>query len=72
MNIDLEGIDEDIVLAIDWQEIRPKILSVEMHNSPLQQPDQPIMKSLSTAGYALESYSFLTAFFVDQRERSRA
>jgi hypothetical protein len=67
MNIDLEGIDEDIVLAIDWEEFRPRILSVEMHRNPLHHPEQPIMECVAKAGYSLEAYSFLTGFFVDRR-----
>lgn len=62
VNIDVEGLDERLLYAIDFDRYRPKVLAVEML---LQQwTSEPMRSFLSAKGYAPHSHCFHTAIFV--------
>ena len=65
LSIDLEGFDERIVLALDWQRFKPWVVSVEVHAPTLQASlETPIAKHLIQNGYSCVSKCHLTMFFV--------
>lgn len=54
MNIDIEGLDEQILMSNDWNRYQPKILVFEKHSVNIEDvPSLPIMKYLTQFGYEL-------------------
>ena len=65
LSIDLEGFDERVVKALDWQKYKPWIVSVEVHAETLTDAlESPIAQHLMASGYKCISKCHLTLFFV--------
>jgi hypothetical protein len=65
MSIDLEGFDERVVKALEWQRFKPWIVTVEAHADTLDEAlNTTIAKHLIENGYRCVSKCHLTLFFV--------
>ena len=64
LNVDVEGLDLEVLRSNDWQNYRPKIILVEILNSSLNTINsEPIYKFLGKMGYSLVSKLFHTCIF---------
>ncbi len=64
LNVDIEGLDLEVLRSNDWQNYRPKIILVEILNSSLNTiSSEPIYKFLGKMGYSLVSKLFHTCIF---------
>ena len=64
LNVDVEGLDLEVLRSNDWQNYRPKIILVEILNSSLNTiSSEPIYKFLGEMGYSLVSKLFHTCIF---------
>lgn len=64
INIDLEGMDEIVIQQIDWEWLRVKLITVEIHDFILSQvTEHPIHNILTEAGFVLEHFIKPTAFY---------
>ena len=64
LNIDVEGLDYDILLSNDWNKFRPSIILVEDCDFDLQNVSQSeIYRFLLKKGYKLIAKTFNTLFF---------
>jgi FkbM family methyltransferase len=67
LNIDVEGLDMEVLSSNNWELYRPKILSVEeKHKMPLEEfMSGEVFKFMNVNGYQLMSKTILTHFFID-------
>ena len=64
INIDVEGMDLVIVNQIDWDWLKPTLITVEVTARTIPELiDDPITITLQNAGYTLENFICPTAFF---------
>ena len=64
LNVDVEGLDLEVLKSNDWQNYRPKIILVEILHSSLNAINsEPIYKFLGKMGYSLVSKLFHTCIF---------
>ena len=64
LNVDVEGLDLEVLRSNDWQNYRPKIILVEILHSSLNAINsEPIYKFLGKMGYSLVSKLFHTCIF---------
>jgi len=71
MNIDLEGFDERVVMALDWKKYKPKVLTVEIHIPTLYEVfTHPITQKLQGEGMVAVDKAGSTVFFID-KERAK-
>jgi hypothetical protein len=66
LDIDLEGMDEDILLSLDFGKYRPRVIAAELHYAPLEIVDRPIYQFLLKFGYCLHSVCCGTFIFTDR------
>jgi FkbM family methyltransferase len=65
LNIDIEGLDREVVAQMDFVRFRPRVLSVELHGlSIVDSAGDPTVALLRGAGYELVSVCVATFFFV--------
>lgn len=65
MNIDVEGMDTQVLKSNNWDLYRPFILAVETHGIDLNNPTQnETFNYLIERDYKLVSHSFVTSFFM--------
>ena len=64
MNIDVEGLDLEVLESNDWSKFRPEYLAVEINGLNLNLPEQnTTFKFLRSQGYRLAAHAFLTSIF---------
>jgi FkbM family methyltransferase len=64
LNIDCEGLDEEVVMSNNWSRYRPKILTVELHGMNLDRPcDLRTYCFLREQGYVMRGFYFVTGVF---------
>ena len=64
LNVDVEGLDLEVLRSNDWKNYRPKIILVEILHSSLNAINsEPIYKFLGKMGYSLVSKLFHTCIF---------
>ena len=64
LNVDVEGLDLEVLRSNDWKNYRPKIILVEILHSSLNAINsEPIYKFLGKMGYSLVSKLFHTYIF---------
>lgn len=52
MNIDIEGVDEQVLMHHDWSKLRPRVLIFERHGlNPLAAHADPLIRHLRDVGY---------------------
>jgi FkbM family methyltransferase len=68
LNLDVEGLDEQIVLNIDWQQFRPKVVCIETLSYELNSQackNQTILNHMNSVGYVLYADTYINSIFVD-------
>jgi hypothetical protein len=64
LNIDIEGLDEQIILAIDFTKYKPRVISVEIHFADLTQIAQnQVFQRLLSEGYKIFAVVLMTYIF---------
>ena len=64
MNVDCEGLDEEVLRSNDWQRFRPSLISVEIHGLDLNDTSKnPTVNLMRECGYKMIAHYFVTAFF---------
>lgn len=64
LNIDIEGLDQEIILNLDFTRYKPRVISVEIHFTDITKiSDNPVFKRLSTEGYKIFSIILMTYIF---------
>ncbi|MBF0461150.1 MAG: FkbM family methyltransferase [Magnetococcales bacterium] len=70
MNIDIEGLDEEVVQSMDLSQYRPKILLIELNDlDKFAVLDNPAVRHLRNNDYSLFSINIATSIFVDNKAR---
>jgi FkbM family methyltransferase len=68
LNIDLEGLDGEVLRGFDFARYRPKVLTVELHGcDKLALRDDPNVSFLESIGYHLAAVNVVTYAFVDRK-----
>ena len=68
LNIDVEGLDYDVLISNDWNKFRPSIILVEESNFDIDNVNQSkIYKFLLIKGYNLIAKTFNTLFFSQKK-----
>lgn len=66
LNIDVEGMDFQVLQSNDWQKYRPKIVLVEILDNRMEKiGENGIFKLLKSNNYSVVAKSFNTVFFED-------
>lgn len=65
MSVDVEGLDEEILMAIDYSIYRPKVIVMESSKVDLSYLQSGIIKFLDSKGYALVADTFINFIFAD-------
>lgn len=67
MNIDVEGLDLEVLESNDWVNYRPRIIIIEILDTPVSHlQNSAIHKFLNKQNYALYSKLVQSAIFIDQ------
>ncbi len=65
MNIDLEGLDRDVLEDLDLDAYGPTILSVELHDSDIANlAKDRAVRGMAARGYVLKAVHLVTAIFI--------
>lgn len=65
LNVDVEGLDHEVLAANDWDRFRPRVIAVETHGMDLGNPQgNAVVRLLASKGYRLQSHIFITSIFV--------
>lgn len=65
MNVDVEGMQVDVLGSNDWNRFRPKVILVEDFDIDLEHPeDSDTFRFLKSQGYKLFSKPFFTSFYL--------
>lgn len=73
LNVDVEGLDYDVLTAFDFCRFSPRIISIEMTNADFDQiAREPIYEMLREKGYALIAYCYVTAIFRREQPARRS
>ena len=71
LNIDLEGFDEKVLFAIDFQRYRPSVISIELLGwGVLRESHVSVIQHLNSLEYELFSRCGITSIFIDNRKFS--
>lgn len=71
LNIDLEGFDEKVLQAIDFQQYRPSVISIELLGwGVLRENHISVIQYLNSLEYELFSRCGITSIFIDTRRFS--
>ena len=66
LNIDVEGLDYDVLKSNNWHKYRPRFVLVEIINSSLHDLDNhPIVKYMKEKNYSMYAKQVYTIFFLD-------
>ncbi len=66
MNIDVEGLDLQVLQSNNWEKFRPKYILVEAHKTDISQLHNcPINKYLTENGYKIFARTMITSFYRD-------
>ncbi len=64
MNIDVEGLDREVLESNDWDRFSPKILVIEDHLFDPEKPlDSEIVQFIKSKGYKLKANCFISLVF---------
>lgn len=64
MNIDVEGIDEDVITSLDLQKHRPRIISIEIHDADIGNlSSNNIYTIMKRHNYQLKAVNLITYIF---------
>ncbi len=66
LNVDVEGMDLEVLQSNDWQRFRPRLVAVEDLEMRLGEPtSSAIFRLLASHGYRLVSHAVKTSFYQD-------
>lgn len=68
MNVDVEGMDMDILASIDWERNRPGVVCVETVDYTTQQKRPEVTEFMRSKDYAPYADTFLNTIFIDGRK----
>lgn len=68
MNVDVEGMDMDILASIDWERTRPGVVCVETVDYATQQKRPEVTEFMRGKGYTPYADTFLNTIFIDGRK----
>nr|WP_255473939.1 FkbM family methyltransferase [Ketobacter sp. MCCC 1A13808] len=64
LNLDVEGVELDVLEGFPWEKQCPSVIAIEIHRLSLNEcAANPIVKFMAKRGYVLQSYVFHTAVF---------
>ena len=64
MNVDVEGLDHDVLSSNDWTRYQPTVIAVEEHNFDVARlATRPVYTLLSAQGYTLLSHTVVTSIY---------
>ena len=66
LDIDVEGLDVDIIKSNNWEKYRPKLILIEDQAEVDNLANLPSYKYLTPLGYRLLFKTFSTAFYLDE------
>jgi len=65
LNVDVEGLDLQVLQSLDWTKHQPKVVAVEIHGLDLSDPtSSATVRFMQGLGYKLRSFAVVTAIFV--------
>jgi len=65
LNVDVEGLDLQVLQSLDWAKHQPQVVAVEIHGLNLGDPSSsPTVRFMQGLGYRLGSFVVMTAIFV--------
>lgn len=67
MNVDVEGMDMDILASVDWERTRPGVVCVETVDYATQQKRPEVTEFMRSKGYEPYADTFLNTIFIDGR-----
>ncbi len=71
LNIDVEGMELEVLESLDLERFRPRLIALEIHGLDAGHPaSSPVIRFLSAKGYRLRAYNGLTAFVERGAERA--
>jgi FkbM family methyltransferase len=63
LNVDVEGMELEVLESLDLDRFRPRLIALEIHGFDAAEPaSSPVIRFLAARGYALRAYNGLTAF----------
>ncbi|WP_237217392.1 FkbM family methyltransferase, partial [Falsiroseomonas oryziterrae] len=64
LNVDVEGLDHDVLAGNDWTRWRPRVIAVETHGfDPGKPGENAVFRLLTGQGYRLQSHVFVTSIY---------
>lgn len=66
LDIDVEGVDEEIILSFDWKRFLPTVVLVEIKMPIEKIITSSIHKKLTAEGYTFKNYFVVTAMYVKE------
>ena len=64
MNIDVEGLDYEVLESNDWEKFSPKVIIIEDHLFEAEKPlESKIVQFLKAKGYSLKSFCHISLIF---------
>jgi FkbM family methyltransferase len=64
LNIDCEGIDDEVVASNDWERYPARVVLVEIHSfDPRNPPASPTFRRMLELGYVLRAHYYATSIF---------
>lgn len=65
INIDVEGLDLEVIESNDWNSIKPKVVLIELQNQSIKDVEKDkIYEFLTKKGYVFFAKTYNTSFFV--------
>lgn len=67
LNLDVEGVELDVLQGFPWEEQQPSVIAIEIHGLNLfRTGENEIVKFMQSKGYIIQSYVFHTGIFCRQ------
>ncbi len=68
MNVDVEGMDMDILASVDWERTRPGVVCVETVDYTTQEKRPEVTEFMRSKDYAPYADTFLNTIYIDGRK----
>jgi FkbM family methyltransferase len=66
LNIDVEGLDYNVLISNDWQKVRPKVILIESWKKTLEDSDTNLLHFMKSQDYVLFAKTLNTYFFLSK------
>ena len=70
LDIDIEGLEKDVLLSMNWERFTPRVIAIEEWDSPIYTKSE-IRILLEAKNYQLVSRAFVTSIYVNNQYLSR-